>query len=123
MAARGHGPCAFPRRRRLTRPQDYRRVFSGAQKAADRYFTVLARGNDQVGPRLGLAISRRVAPRAVDRNRLKRIAREVFRQRQAALGQRDYVVLARPAARTASKARLHRSLGRLYDRLNDGNRH
>jgi len=117
VVERATGSCAFPRSRRLTRPQDYRRVFSGARKAADRYFTVLARDNDRAGPRLGLAISRRAAPRAVDRNRIKRMAREVFRHRQSGLGDRDYVILARAAARDADKARLRRSLERHFDRL------
>ena len=31
--------------------------------------------------RLGLSVPKRQAPRAVDRNRLKRLAREAFRQR------------------------------------------
>ncbi len=48
-------------------------------------------------PRLGLAISRKVSPRATDRNRLKRMLRECFRTHQQALPPLDLVVVGRPA--------------------------
>jgi ribonuclease P protein component len=66
---------------------------------------VFARRNGLGRPRLGLAVSRKAAPRAVDRNYAKRIAREVFRQRQAALGGADIVVrLRRPISRREGAA-------------------
>lgn len=42
--------------------------------------------------RLGLAITKRVAPRAVDRNRVRRITREVFRHAAPRLGAVDVVI-------------------------------
>jgi len=39
--------------------------------------------------------ARRVWPRAVDRNRFKRVARETFRRLQLRLQQRDYILRAR----------------------------
>lgn len=45
--------------------------------------------------RLGLAVAKRHVPRAVDRNRVKRVVRESFRQRRDKLGAADIVVLAR----------------------------
>ncbi|UEX78055.1 ribonuclease P protein component [Sediminicurvatus halobius] len=110
------GTRAFPRSARLTRPAQYRRVFQGAERFADRYFTLLAAGGAPE-PRLGLAISRRVAPRAVDRNRLKRLVRESFRAQRAALPAVDAVVMARPAARHAGNAELAAALDRLWRRM------
>ena len=44
-----------------------------------RYFTLYARPNGLSQARIGIIASRRVAPRAVDRNRMKRMVREMFR--------------------------------------------
>jgi ribonuclease P protein component len=65
--------------------------------------------------RLGLTISRRAAKRAVDRNRLKRIARESFRAQ--ALSALDFVVMARSDAAGADPAVLRQSLDRHFRRL------
>ena len=70
------------------------------------------------GPaRLGLAIARKQVRRAVDRNRLKRIARECFRHQAEALQGIDLVVMARAEAATADKSRLRDSLERLMRRI------
>lgn len=106
---------AFTRARRLTAGQHFSRVFAGADRSSDRFFTVLARLNELDRARLGLAISRRVAPRAVDRNRLRRLSRESFRQLD--LAPLDYVVMARGDAVGADNGRLRSSLDRHFLRL------
>mgnify|MGYP001570984818 FL=1 len=70
------------KRARLLKATEFNRVFDKAVRTSDQYFTVLARPNDLEFPRLGLAISKKKARLAVTRNRLKRIIRESFRQRQ-----------------------------------------
>lgn len=57
---------------------------------------ILARATALPQARLGLVISRKNVGCAVARNRIKRLAREVFRQRQHSLGGLDLVLLARP---------------------------
>ena len=47
------------------------------------------------GPRLGVIAGRRAWPRAVDRNRFRRLVRETFRLMQHRLQRRDYLVRAR----------------------------
>jgi len=47
------------------------------------------------GPRLGVIAGRHAWPRAVDRNRFRRLARETFRLLQHRLQPRDYMVRAR----------------------------
>jgi ribonuclease P protein component len=106
---------AFTRAKRLTQARDFSRVFGGAERSADRFFTVLAKLNDQSTARLGLAISRRAAPRAVDRSRLRRQARETFRQLE--LASLDFVVMARSDATRAPKDALRASLERHFERL------
>ncbi|MGO4781207.1 ribonuclease P protein component, partial [Lysobacter sp. 2RAB21] len=53
-------------------------------------------------PRLGLAVSRKVDPHAVGRNRIKRVLRDAFRHVRAELAGGDYVVVARPGASRCS---------------------
>ena len=78
---------------------------------------MLARKNDLPSARLGLAISRRVAPRAVDRNRLRRIARESFRQLE--LMPLDYVVMAKKDTVEAPNSAVRSSLDRHFTRLSE----
>lgn len=68
--------------------------------------TILAIPNDLQHPRLGTAISIKVSGNAVQRNRIKRLVRESFRQHQDLLGGRDLVVLVRPGIRSRSNQQL-----------------
>lgn len=109
-------PHGFSRLSRLTRPRQYGRVFAHSKRSSDPLFTVLGRDNDGCGPRLGLAISKRAAKLAVQRNRLKRIAREVFRT-QSNLPSMDFVVLAGAQAKSAALGELRASLEQHFDGL------
>ncbi len=57
-----------------------------------RHFSVFARPNGAAEARVGIVTSKKIAPRAVDRNRVKRIVREVFRVWRPRLGGFDVVV-------------------------------
>lgn len=96
---------------------EFNEVFRRASRSSDERFTVLGCTNDRAHARLGLAISRKAARRATDRNRLKRIAREAFRHHHATLTGLDLVVMARPAAAAATNAELRASLERLYETM------
>ena len=80
-------------------------------------FTVLARKRGAFPGRLGLAISRKQAPRAVDRNRLKRIVRESFRHNRELLFGLDCVVLCRQGTVTRTNEVLFASLEMHWSRL------
>ena len=105
----------FSRFRRLHSSAEFGRVFADAQRSHDRFFTVLARANAHTTARLGLTVSRRAAKRAVDRNRLKRLARESFRMLD--LPPLDYVVIAKAEATRAPAAALRASLEQHFLRL------
>jgi len=106
----------FPAQNRLKTAKDFDRVFAKPMRSSDRYFTILARHNDIAGPRLGLAVSKRAAKHAVDRNRLKRLVRETFRL-QSNLPRCDFVVMAKPMATEIDNSELRGSLERHFARL------
>ncbi|NNC24038.1 ribonuclease P protein component [Salinisphaera sp. USBA-960] len=103
--------AAFPRRRRLTTGRDYRRVFAERDRIPGRFFVLaLAPGTDA---RLGLAVGKRYCRRAVDRNRVKRVAREWFRRRLVYLDGLEIVCSVRRGVTTASNDALYADLERL----------
>ncbi|MCC5868974.1 MAG: ribonuclease P protein component [Gammaproteobacteria bacterium] len=108
----------FRRCARLLSGRDFGQVFAAPQRYADRFFTVLARPNTVGCARLGLAISKKAARRATDRNRLKRLVRESFRHHRTALPAVDIVVMVRPAAVSEPNATLARSLAKVLEKLN-----
>ena len=118
---------SFPRTVRLLKPGDYQYIFKRPVVVSDRLFRVYARCNGAPS-RLGLAISRKAAPRAVDRNRIKRHVRNVFRlQRPLWDGEAEdasvaspagvsFIVMARPEAKTASGVALQAAIHALFNR-------
>jgi len=81
----------YGRRQRLG-AADIAALLSGGRALKHRGFSVLFRANLLGVPRLGLIVPKRVFPRAVDRNRMKRLLRELFRAQQARLGSRDILI-------------------------------
>ena len=79
---------------RLTHKTQYDFVFKHARRVHGKYWQIKARKAQNIIPRLGLAISRRVLSRAIDRNLYKRIVRETFRTYKHHLLAQDFVVMA-----------------------------
>ncbi len=110
--------CArFERRARLAGKADFRRVFERPERSADGGFTVLARPNGLGFARLGMAISRKVAKSAVQRNRIKRVVRESFRVNRHELGGIDIVVIGRPDLGKQNNKTIFDALQRHWKRL------
>jgi ribonuclease P protein component len=107
----------LPRTSRLLKPAQYRNIFQRPIKTTDNYFTVLCRPSNIASPRLGLAVSKKNARRAVDRNRIKRVIRESFRSNKGELGGVDYVVLNRKGTDSISNSILFDSLNHHWKKL------
>lgn len=114
------GSHDFARVRRIVKTDEFSSVFRlrPAQKTA--HFVLYTRLNDLPHARLGVVVAKRFAPRAVTRNTIKRVTRELFRV--AALPAIDCIVrLARPvntkqgpATTAALKATLRAEIARLF---------
>ena len=95
-------------RGRLSRSGDFDRVYRDGRSHANRYLVLYAfprEEADDVGPRLGLAVSRQLGG-AVERNRIKRRLRAAFERIQEDLpAGHDYVLIARPGLGEAIESR------------------
>ncbi|MBK5965810.1 ribonuclease P protein component [Thiocystis minor] len=96
----------FSRENRLRSALEFRRVFARPARTGKIGFVVLYRANGLSSARLGLAISKKCARRAVDRNRLKRIARESFRMHRQSIPGVDIVILCSDGAPRIPNQRL-----------------
>ena len=84
----------FSSSHRLLRKDGYNHVVS-AKAFVYKSFKVFYVCNDKLNARLGIIVSKRTFPQAVQRNRVKRMVREVFRQHSVKTKQIDLVVMAR----------------------------
>ncbi len=84
---------ALPAAERIRRRPEFERVYNAGAKAHGRFMTVFVLPNGGATPRLGVAATRKIGS-SVDRNRAKRLAREVFRRHKMAAGL-DIVVIPR----------------------------
>ena len=107
----------FTRDQRILTSADFQRVFDNPLKSADSFFTVLAKTRIDEGPsRLGLAIAKKQLKRAVDRNRIKRLIRETFRQNEMLSDKAiDVVVMTRHSVRAKTNHELQQSLESLFN--------
>ena len=94
---------------------EFDRVFESGKRTASPMLA-LHRLDDGAAPRLGLAVSRKVDPHAVGRNRIKRVLRDAFRRARGELGNGAFVIVARPAAARADNAALREAFLRLLQR-------
>ena len=90
--------AGLPREARLRSAGDFAALRHTSGRLGGRCFSVRYRANELGQPRLGLAISKRVSKRAVERNRIKRLVRESFRRIRLELPAIDLMVMAREQA-------------------------
>lgn len=70
----------FARARRIVETDDFSSVFRLRPVQRSAHFVLYIRNNALPHARLGIVAAKRLAPRAVTRNTIKRVARELFRQ-------------------------------------------
>ena len=69
------------KRMRLDKPFDFKKCFSRGKRLSSPAFIIHYLENDLTHGRLGIRIAKKKVKKAVDRNKIKRVAREVFRRK------------------------------------------
>ena len=108
----------YPRSARVRTRADYACAFDGGRRLHDGLLQLVAKPDPAPGAiaRLGLAVSRKVDPDAVGRNRIRRILKDAFRHARGQLAPGSYVFVAKPAARGADGPALRAAFQRLLQR-------
>lgn len=107
----------LPKSARLLNKDDYARVFAKSCRVSDQNFVSLGSINHLPYARLGLAISVKQAGNAVQRNRIKRQIREVFRHHKEALAGLDVVIVGRQGLGKKTNDELRASLCQQWETL------
>ncbi len=106
--------AAFTKQQRILKPAQYKAVFDRRQSQHNAQFGVYVAKNDLSHARLGLVVSKKVSKKAVLRNKIKRHARECFRNQADSLGSHDFVVVAKAPLTKLSSAQMHSALHSLF---------
>ncbi|MEO6227110.1 MAG: ribonuclease P protein component [Thermomonas sp.] len=105
----------FQRLARVRAKSEFDRVFAEGQRTASPLLSLHVL-TDQQPARLGLAVSRKVDPDAVGRNRIKRVMRDRFRHLRSELAPGAYVLVARVPAGKADNATLRAAFHQVLQR-------
>src|SRR5262245_4409319 len=107
----------LPRASRVLSRADFLRLQKASLRAHAQHFLVTGARSAGGSTRLGVVASKKVGG-AVERNRAKRLAREVFRRHQAVLPESfDVVVIAKVGAHELSYAAAETELVGAFDKL------
>jgi len=100
---------------RLLREDGFDRLVH-SDNFSDKYFKVYFARNNKSNARLGIIASKKVFSRATERNRIKRVIREAFRQHGISAKHLDIVVMVRHACSQQPSTR-YDNLGSLLSRV------
>ena len=108
---------ALPRRHRFTAQGSFEPVLRSGRKARGEHVVIHAARGAADASRVGVALSRRYVPSAVERNLIKRIVREAFRRHPLKTSGVDFVVAVRSRMDRVARMGLREEVGRLLDEL------
>ena len=107
--------AGFQRLARVRAKTEFDRVFAEGRRTASPLLS-LHLLSDQQPARLGLAVSRKVDPHAVGRNRIKRVMRDRFRHLRSEMAPGAYVLVARVGAGKADNDALRAAFHQVLQR-------
>ena len=129
----------FPRHARLLLPAEYNRIFAAGKRFSGSCITLVAARLElstpaidpalneakalskrpSSRPRLGLALAKKQIKRSHERNRVKRLLRECFREHTARLAGIELIAMAKTAAQKTTNPALTLEIERLITRAID----
>jgi len=101
----------------LRKSSDFERVLRSGHRSTSENFVFRGVRNTDAHARLGIIAGRKTAPRAVDRNRAKRLIREVFRQFAGRLGTHDVAIQLRGDLRHHVNEAIRKELHSVFERF------
>ena len=110
----------YSRRHRFAAPGAFGPVLRGSRKLRGRFAVLHVMSARERVSRLGVAVTRRLVPLAVDRNHVKRLAREAFRRHVVKQSGLDCVLMLRERIARDQHAAFATEVGELLDRLQSG---
>jgi len=109
---------SFAKHQRLLTAKEFQKVFDGQSiKVSSAQLLILAATNGQAFSRIGFIIAKKNIRTAVQRNRIKRLAREYFRIHGGSFSGYDIILLARRGLDTMSNQEIHTFLEQQWQRL------
>jgi len=102
---------------RLHKTDEFSSVFAFRRVVRGRYFALHYCPNETGRPRLGLVVAKKLAKRAVQRNLVKRIGRDVFRHACASLPAYDLVLRLSAKVGDVTKLTMREDMHSLFERL------
>jgi ribonuclease P protein component len=89
------GSQSFRKEERITKRQDYLRIYAQGKRVYSKRFTIIVCPNQTNMRRLGITVGKKIG-NAVERNRVKRLLREFFRLNKSRLSPSlDIVIIAK----------------------------
>lgn len=110
-------PQGFSRLVRVRTPAEYQAVFDHPHRFSVDNLVALCQQNSLRRARLGVSVPKKAFKLAHDRNTVKRVIRESFRQRQAQLDSLDIVIVVKLPSSTFSKRELRECIERLWRKV------
>jgi ribonuclease P protein component len=104
-------PNGLPRALRIRQSRDFRRLERQALKGSNALVTALVRPCRPERSRVGFTVSKKVSNRAVVRNRVKRLMREIVRTNKSLFEGLELILIAREPAAEASLETLRQAVG------------
>jgi ribonuclease P protein component len=99
------GDEGFRPQDRIRKRSEYQAIYEKARRVPSRSFVLFVLPNTQNRPRIGITVTKKIGG-AVQRNRAKRLVREIFRRHKSELQDVDIVVNGRTALPAADYHRL-----------------
>jgi ribonuclease P protein component len=108
---------AFPRNHRVNKASDFKPVLRFGKPLFSEHGKLICKKNNQNCPRFGIIVSKKAARQAVSRNRIKRVARDLFRHERVNLPNMDLVFIARTGSEQVTNEELRVCIKKMLNQL------